>query len=177
MTEPTAEQPATKPKSNRFAKGMAFLIPMAMIGCGVWLVGAVKEAREAARHSQCRSNFSQLMMGLINYHETYKCLPPAYIADEDGKPMHSWRVLILPFIDGQDVYDLYDFSEPWDGPNNRRLANKGHLNLLQCPSGSNLEATLMTDYVVVVGPETAFPGSRSVCFDDFHDGREKSSRC
>lgn len=174
MAEPAAERPATKLKSNRFAKGMAFLIPLAMLGCGIWLVGAIKDAREAARHSQCRGHFSQLMLALVNYHETYKCLPPAFIAGENGKPMHSWRVLLLPFVDHQELYKQYDFREPWDGPNNRKLANKINLDLFQCPSGSNDEASLMTNYVAVVGPQTAFPGSRSASFEDFRDGVENS---
>ena len=174
MTVPTTEQPATKRQSNRFAKGMAFLIPLAMIGCGVWLVGAVKDAREAARQSECQGRFNQIMFALINYHETYKCLPPAYIADESGKPKHSWRVLLLPFLDQHGVYKQYDFNEPWDGPTNRKLASKIYLPIFQCHSGPNYETSLMTDYVVITGPQTAFPGSRSVSFEDIRDGRENT---
>lgn len=174
MTEPTAEPPAAKPKSNRFAKGMAFLIPMAMIGCGVWLAGKVYEAREAARNSQCRGNYGQLCLALHNYHETYKCLPPAYIADANGKPMHSWRVLLLPFLGGHEIYKQYDFREPWDGPNNRKLGDKMNHHTWQCPSGSNFGENSMTNYVAVVGPQTAFPGGRSITFDDFRDGLENT---
>ena len=35
--------------------------------------------------------------------------------------MHSWRVLLLPYLDRSDLYKAYDFTEPWDGPNNRKL--------------------------------------------------------
>ena len=38
--------------------------------------------------------------------------PPAYLADRDGKPMHSWRVLILPFLEQQELYRAYHFDEP-----------------------------------------------------------------
>ncbi len=58
---------------------------------------------------------------LHNYHETYKTLPPAYIADANGKPMHSWRMLIMPFMEQSTLYNQYDFSEPWNGPNNIKL--------------------------------------------------------
>jgi translation elongation factor EF-Tu-like GTPase len=60
-------------------------------------------------------------LAVANYHETYGCFPPAYVADRDGKPMHSWRVLILPFLEQQELYHAYNFAEPWDGPNNRKL--------------------------------------------------------
>ena len=58
------------------------------------------------------------------YHQANGCFPPAYIADKNGKPMHSWRVLILPYLDYDDLYKAYDFSEPWDGPKNKTAA--GH---------------------------------------------------
>lgn len=168
------------PKPRRAAKRMVFLIALAgwmiVIALGLFLVGAVQDAREAARGSQCRGHFSQLAMAFHNYHDSYGCLPPAFIADANGKPMHSWRVLILEFLSHEEraIHQQYDFSEPWDGPNNRHLAGKIPLALFQCPSGPHYEKSLMTDYVVIVGSKTAFPGSRSTTFDDFPDGRENT---
>ena len=63
-------------------------------------------------------------MAVANYHDTYGRFPAAYVADRDGRPMHSWRVLILPLLEQRTTYDAYDFAEPWDGPNNRRLADR-----------------------------------------------------
>ena len=178
MNESTTDRATSTSKPKRMAKKLVFLVGLitwsVLIGFGVLLVSTVKDAREAARNSQCQGNLNQLMMAFLNYHETYKCLPPAYIADADGKPMHSWRVLILPFLDGQDVYRQYDFAEPWNGPNNLKLADKINLYTFQCPTGPNLHTSLMTDYVVVVGPKTAFPGNQSTAFDDIQDGRENT---
>ena len=53
--------------------------------------------------------------------------------DENGKPMHSWRVLILPRLDRNDLYQRYRFDEPWNGPNNSQLMNEAML-ILYCPS-------------------------------------------
>src|SRR5436190_7601184 len=69
--------------------------------------------REAARRMQCSNHLKQIGLALQNYHDEYKSLPPAYIADTEGKPMHSWRVLILPFMEQKPLYDKYDFNEPW----------------------------------------------------------------
>ncbi len=66
--------------------------PIALMGRGI------RDAREAARQSQCAAACSQLLLALHNYHSEYNALPPAYIADSSGKPMHSWRVLLLPFV-------------------------------------------------------------------------------
>ena len=97
-------------------------------------------------------------------HETYGCFPPAYIADQDGRPMHSWRVLLLPFPDQPALYDAYNFSEPWNGPNNRKLADQ--IGRIYLRSGLDSDQAGTTSFVAVVGSETAWPGattSRAFC--------------
>jgi hypothetical protein len=99
------------------------LLPAAMNGSG----------QGAARRMVCSNNLKQLGLALHNYHQTYGCFPPAYVADEDGRPMHhSWRVLVLPFLEQQQLYDQYRFDEPWDGPNNRKLA-ENVISIFHCP--------------------------------------------
>ena len=73
-------------------------------------------------HGQCRWNLRQIIIALHNYQDEYGRLPPVSIADETGKPMHSWRVFILPYVDYPFLFDEYRFDEPWDGPNNSKLA-------------------------------------------------------
>ena len=63
-------------------------------------------------------------MAVANYHDMYKCFPPAYVADESGRPMHSWRVLLLPFLSESELYNAYNFAEPWGSPNNRKLLTR-----------------------------------------------------
>ena len=83
------------------------------------LMPAVQSARESSRRASCASNMKQIVLALLAYEADHGQFPPAYIADENGKPMHSWRVLILPYLAEKSIYDAYDFTEPWDGPNNR----------------------------------------------------------
>lgn len=59
-----------------------------------------------------------------NYREVYGRLPPVAILDADGRPMHSWRVLVLPFTEANGFYDRYDFESPWDEADNLALASK-----------------------------------------------------
>jgi hypothetical protein len=107
------------------------------------------------------------------YHDHYKCFPPAYVADEDGNPMHSWRVLLLPYLELDALYEEYDFSEPWDGPNNRKLAG---IALMDFNWGENFQRTggLTTGFVVVVGDDTAFPGDKSRNFTEIGDGTSQT---
>lgn len=132
------------------------------------------EAREAARQSSCKGHLAQIQLALHNYHDVYGCFPPAFIADADGKPMHSWRVLILPYLDGSTVYRQYRFDEPWNGPHNRLLADQYVGNIFYCPGAPHCDHSHFTDYVAVVGPETAFPGSRTTNLKDFQDGTENT---
>jgi hypothetical protein len=66
------------------------------------------------------NNLKQIGLALRNYHDAYGRFPPAYVADGHGPPMHSRRVLILPWLEKREIYDRYRFDEPWDGPNNRK---------------------------------------------------------
>jgi hypothetical protein len=108
-------------------------------------------------------------LAVANYHETFGCLPPDYIADREGKPMHSWRVLILPFLEQKALYDAYDFAEPWNGPNNSKLAHQ--IGSIYLRSGLETDQARTTSFVAVVGPQTAWPGARALSFKDLGDGR------
>jgi hypothetical protein len=123
----------------------------------------------AYRRVECINNLKHITLALQNYHDAHGTFPPAYFADKNGRPMHSWRVLILPFMDEGKLYDQYDFNEPWDGPNNSKLAAKIP-RVFQCPSNYGREQSQMTSYVVVVGPETAWPGEKATKLADMTDG-------
>ena len=78
--------------------------------------------------------------------------------------MHSWRVLILEFIDYQ-LYEKYDFNEPWDGPNNSKLIE-------QRPSifaFHHSEQPRITNYLAVVGSETMWPEEQVFALEDVKD--------
>ena len=107
-------------------------------------------------------------MAVANYHDTYKCYPPPFIADADGKPMHSWRILLLPYLERNDLYKQYRFDEPWDGPNNRKLADQmpAQYALHGCEQAGNVT----TNYLRVVGDQTASPLGRPVSEADVVDG-------
>jgi Protein of unknown function (DUF1559) len=143
-----------------------------MLCCGgigtALLLPAVQQAREAARRTQCKNNLRQIGMALQNYHDTYKTFPPAFVADEQGKPMHSWRVLILPYLGRLDLYARYDFSEPWDGPNNSRLALEMPA-VYACPSHPGAGGSF-TAYAAVFGDACVFRGAEAVKQSDINDG-------
>ena len=85
------------------------------------LLPAVQAAREAARRMQCTNNLKQIVLALHTYHDANGAFPPLYTVDASGKPLHSWRVLILPFIEQQALYKQIRLDEPWDSEYNKQF--------------------------------------------------------
>ena len=85
--------------------------------------------------------------------------------------MHSWRIDILTYLNGGPLQSQYDFTQPWNGPNNVPLAKRmpGIFHI-----GSSHGALTHTNIVVITGPGTAFPGAQSTKFGDFRDGVENT---
>ncbi len=117
------------------------------------------------RRSECKNNLKQIAMAMYNYHDMYGTFPPAYVADKDGRARHSWRVLLLPFLEYDALYKEYRFDEPWNGPHNKLLAAQAP-HVYHCPSDAGTNAS----YFAVVGPNTVFPGAKSVAIKDIVDG-------
>jgi hypothetical protein len=85
------------------------------------LLPAIQSARGAARRTQAMNNLKQLGLAMHNYHDVTKGFPPTANVDEDGKPLLSWRVHVLPFIEQQALYEEFHLDEPWDSEHNRKL--------------------------------------------------------
>ncbi|MBW3597401.1 MAG: DUF1559 domain-containing protein [Planctomycetes bacterium] len=129
---------------------------------------AISTPRPVARSTICSTHLAQIARALHNYHFMYGSFPPAYVADDRDKPMHSWRVLILPFLGQQQLYDAHRFDEPWDGPNNSKL-------LTFVPWGYTCgapQAGSKTSYFAVVGPDAAWSGAAAQSLDDFDGGSD-----
>lgn len=128
---------------------------------------AVESAKEAGRRVWCSNNLKQIALALGSYEVAKGHYPPAYIADKNGKPMHSWRVLLLPYLDMDWLYKKYNFNEPWDGPNNKKLAVYQNA-VYECPSDpiSRRPGSTQTNYLAVVGANTAWLGKRGRKLDE-----------
>ena len=135
----------------------------------IFLLPAIQQERNSGRNP-CKNNLKTIGLALHNYHDTYGSLPPAVVHGPDGQPWHSWRVLILPYLEEQKLYDRYRFDEPWNGPHNRRLAKEADtLPVFHCYADKGTGPG-STSYVAVTGEGTLWPLDQSVSFDDVPDG-------
>jgi hypothetical protein len=101
------------------------------------------------------------------YHEANGRLPPAAVTGEGGRPLYSWRVLLLPYLEQEDLYRRFRLDEPWDGPNNRALLDR--TPRYYEPALGGFDPPGMTRYQVFVGPGTAFERD-GLTWDDFPAG-------
>lgn len=110
-------------------------------------------------------------MAVQNYNDQHGHLPPAVVYSEDGQPLYSWRVLILPYIEQSDLYSQFNLDEPWDSPNNIRLLDKMPKSYAVPTRKSNRVPPYHTICHVLVGPGTAFESQQQLRLEgDFPDG-------
>ena len=105
---------------------------------------------------------------MLAYEEANGHLPPAYIADKKtGKPLLSWRVAILPYIDQDALYRQFHLDEPWDSENNKKWAN-AVIAVYRSPASTAKPG--MTNYLTVRGKDTVFPGKEAITPAQITDG-------
>lgn len=104
------------------------LLTLVALLIGVTLAGRIIfRALEARfRREQCAAQLHKISVALQNYADQNSAYPPAIIRDAQGRPLHSWRVLILPHLgaDEEELHKEYHYDEPWNGSHNRQLANR-----------------------------------------------------
>ena len=88
------------------------------------LAEAVGKVREAAKRIQLSNDLKQLALAVHNYHDTNGRFPAAAIYDKNGKPLLSWRVMLLPYLDQNELYKEFHLNEPWDSEHNKKLLEK-----------------------------------------------------
>ncbi len=154
-------------RSKKWIRRVITVFILLVLGTAL-LLPLICERRVANPVFQCVNNLHNLNIALLNYESDYGTFPPAYVADKDGKPLYSWRVLLLPYFDRQDLYEQFHLDEPWDSPHNLPLSQTD-FRLFHCPS----EPTTVpgqTSYVMVVGPGMISEGTRSYGLKDITDG-------
>jgi prepilin-type N-terminal cleavage/methylation domain-containing protein/prepilin-type processing-associated H-X9-DG protein len=156
------------PKPKKGFTLIELLVVLSVIAMLIaFLFPAQRRSREPARRSTCKNNLKQIGIALHNYAETYGGFPPAYTVDENGNRLHSWRTLILPFLDQKALYDRIDLSKPWSDPANAE-AYKASIPIYLCPSATS--PVSHTTYLAVVGEDSSFHPTRPRAISEFTDG-------
>lgn len=169
MSTPTEQRSETPRKFNwwwviapvLFVVGIALLLP------------PISPAREAARRAQCQNNLRQIGLAMFAYHDAYQCFPPAYTVDGHGQPLHSWRVMLLPYLEREELYNQLRLDEPWNSPHNQEVVKGWDTpSVFRCPSAVDDER--LTNYLMIVGPGTISDGPNARRREEIVDGPGKT---
>ncbi len=117
---------------------IALMLPLSRRGSG-----------PPARRAQCTNNLKQIAMALRNYEQVHKALAPAYTLDANGRPLHSWRTLILPYLEQESLYETIDLTRPWNDPANANACQTS-LSVFRCPEANGPLNT--TTYLAIAAP-------------------------
>jgi hypothetical protein len=147
-------------------KAALILLAICLFGCIIIFSMCQKISDEDWARTESAFNLRQIYLAIDVYHEIYGRLPSRAIISKDGKPLLSWRVAILPFVENDSLYQQFHLEEPWDSPHNQALIEKipkVYRDMLGHPAG-------ITHFQLVAGPGTPFQKD-GLTWNDFPDGR------
>jgi len=124
----------------------------------------------AVNRQQAMNHMKFLALGMHGYHDEYKRFPDVAIKSADGKPLLSWRVQLLPYLDQEALYKEFHLDEPWDSEHNRKLIER-------MPDVYRLTTGLPPGKTCVqlpVGAAAAWPDGRGLAIREYTDGTSKT---
>ena len=177
----TTESPSAvsnrKPLAYRASKVVAGLA--VLFGLTTVLLLSIQDSRSTAYVPRCQNHLKCLLLAIHNYHDEFGTFPPAYTTDASGRKLHSWRTLLLPYLDEAESYEELRLDEPWDSPHNVAVEKSIFTrtkDFYACPKDPVFRQSQWfdTNYFAVLGPRTIWSTDGSVSFDDVVDGTQRT---
>jgi hypothetical protein len=173
VAKPSSPRPVT-PKQERF-RALKTSRLFSDFGAGLvdlFTTNPILEIGENERRQRSIRNLMHLGLAMANYHDAHRHYPPAASVDKDGKPLLSWRVHVLPYLDQADLYRQFKLDEPWDSPHNKKLIEKMP-DIFRVPTLRPLPK-YTTTYLVPVGKETIFHDNKGTAIKEITDGTSRT---
>lgn len=111
------------------------------------ITAAVEKVRLAADYMLSASNMRQCIIAMHNYHNDFNKMPEV-MTMKDGKPMHSWRVMMLPYLEHDQLFKQINMNEPWDSDANKKVFESVEMPKIYAHPGKKDGDTKMTYYKV-----------------------------
>lgn len=146
-TGPATDTPSELSEEEREA--------LTLLASNIWSAinfAPIQAAREAARRTTSQNNLKQIALALYVFHERHGKLPALYSTDASGKPLLSWRVHLLPYLENADLYRRFRLDEPWDSEHNLALLSEMP-TVYRCPETAT--DRFVTNYLAIAS-ESSF---------------------
>jgi RNA polymerase sigma factor (sigma-70 family) len=113
-------------------------------------------------------NLQELALAIVNFEGQYGHFPPAAVMSKDGRPLLSWRVLVLPFVNEEKLFREFKQDEPWDSTHNKKLLSR--MPGVYSPPKIKTKEPHATFYQVFTGKGTVFESLRGARINEITDG-------
>jgi hypothetical protein len=156
--------------TRKISRGQLSVAMIAGTAVFALLVVGVQYAREATRIDVSLDKMLQISRALEAYAESNKAFPPYANFSDDGKPLLSWRVHVLPYLGQQALYEQFHHDEPWDSEHNKSLVSKMP-SVFREPNSELPLNDGRTNYLGVKGNSYIFNGTdKGVAYSEIRDG-------
>ena len=119
---------------------------------------------------QCAKNVRIFVLAFHNHHDNKNHFPPPFTVDATGKPLHSWRVLVLPYLEQSALYQQIRLDEPWDSAHNKQFHDEMPA-IFRCPANTLGNPNRDTVYCMVVGKDMiGVPDGKGISIEKITDG-------
>lgn len=118
--------------------------------------------------------FKRIAIALHNYHDRFHTFPPQFACDKNGKRLYSWRVILLPFLDQDDLYRRFRLDEAWSSPNNLKLLDEMPA-IYALAEGANGSVGKNTAMMAPSGINTIWPGKYACGIRKIRDGTSQTA--
>lgn len=153
-TTPETTPPTDPDDSSDATLEVSVDAPSGDVGESIMLVADASVRAEA----DTVADLTAIGEAIAAYRSEHGAYPPASLTDADGTPLLSWRVLLLPYLGEQDLYDRFDLTAAWDDPANAALVDElPDVYRSDDPNAGSADAAAgSTSYAGVAGPKQIF---------------------
>ncbi|HZY84866.1 MAG TPA: DUF1559 domain-containing protein [Gemmataceae bacterium] len=148
---------------------LVMVVVALVVVCCLVLLPCAQKVRDGESWVGSAVSVKRIAQAFQNYHEVNGRYPPAVVRDKDGRALYSWRVLLLPYLERDQLYREFRLDEPWDSPHNQTLLTRMPSCYTAAFFGTPGAEQGLTHYQVLVGPGTAFE-REGLTEADFPDG-------
>jgi len=152
LTNPSVAGRTKRGALTHILAGIAVFVLLGVFIAGVLTVvmPIVRLNQALARAPHPAKNLHEIVLAMHHYQDEYGVFPPAVVTDVNGKPLYSGRVLLLPFLGEQSLYDQFDKNRAWDSPENLPRSEKAP-TIFQNPLSTGSTDPGQTDFLFVTG--------------------------